>query len=128
MNRLFFILLSTFTVLIQPIAKASKHFVATNHSICNDNIIGTWTLKYESTSLDQDKTSVPMLMIQTFNQDGSTNLRIEPFLDSNDIYSCTNDTLTIIKIVPSNLNLIRLSATEMVYKEEGGDKYFYFAK
>ena len=132
MNSLILIIFSVSAFLIQPIARASEKPVAINQSdqqaACNEDLFGTWTLIYESTSLDQGKTAPLMSMIQTFDSKGKTNLKIDPFLDATNTYNCVGNKLTINKIVPTNLNLIRLNATEMVYLEEGTEQYFYFSK
>ncbi len=132
MNRLIPFLLSVSAFVIQPIAFASEKPIAINQAVqqsaCNEDLFGTWTLIYESTSLDRGKTAPPMSMIQTFDREGRSNLKIDPFLDATNTYDCAGNKLTINKIVPTNLNLIRLSATEMVYLEEGTEQYFYFSK
>ena len=97
-------------------------------SACADNLFGTWTRVSESTSLDRNKLASPLPMSHQFNRAGLTTLIVEPFLDVTTPYVGQSNQVINQKTVPSYLNIIRLSATEMVYLEEGTEQYFYFEK
>lgn len=127
MKQFIFIFLAILGLTSNRVSSAKEQSKSIS-SACDDNLFGTWTLVSESTTLDKNKIASPLPMTHQFNRDGMTTLVVEPLLDVTTPYVCDSSRLIIKKTVPTYLDLIRLSSTEMIYLEEGTDQYFYFAK
>ena len=127
MKQLIFIFLAILGLTSNTVSYAEEQSNSIS-SACDHNLFGTWTLVSESTTLDRNKIASSLPMTHQFNRAGMTTLIIQPFLDVTTPYVCNSNQLIIQKTVPSYLNIIRLSATEMVYLEEGTEQYFYFEK
>jgi len=95
---------------------------------CDRNLIGLWTIKYSSIELDKDKEVEKAPATWNFGNNGKANLKIYPFLDVTSDFACNKNSLIIKKTVPTTLNITRLTENELVWKEIGNNKYYYWVK
>lgn len=95
---------------------------------CNALIFGSWHVTHTSTELDKDKLKEEMPNTFSFKPDGTVSISLGGFMNFSHPFHCDDQSIVLDKMVPSVLNLSRVSGNELVWKEKGDDKYFYLAK
>lgn len=95
---------------------------------CNGQIFGRWHLSHTSAELDKDKLKEEMPSSFTFKADGQADISMGGFMNFSYPFHCEEQSIVLEKMVPAYLDIQRVSANELVWKEKGYDKYFYLAK
>lgn len=112
-------------VVNKAVAGAASTFKKEN---CNVHVFGGWHVTHTSAELDKDKLKEEMPSIFTFKPDGNADVSMGGFMNFSPAFHCEGQSIVLEKIVPAFLDIQRVSANELVWKEKGDNTYFYLAK